>query len=61
MDEYGYDENGEWLHQRQREIHEADPEEFVALKIIAVEVESQAKIREILVGEPPTLKGTVEE
>lgn len=56
MDEFSYNENGEWLHEKQQE-HEKNPD-LVALRIVEVDLGSgtQSKIRELLVG-ILTLKG----
>lgn len=59
MDEFAYDENGQWLEDKLKE-HEAT-KEFLALKIVRVDLGagSQENIRHLLVG-TPEIKGTVE-
>lgn len=56
MDEYGYDENGEWLQNKLEEYWGHN--EFVSLKIIEVDVGSTEALRGLLVG-TPSIQGKV--
>jgi hypothetical protein len=56
MNEFDYEENGQWLHTKLEECEKSD--EYVALKILGVDVGSQDKLRELLVG-APTIEGTI--
>lgn len=58
MDEFAYDENGEWLTEKLEAAEKTH--EFTALRIIRVELGSLEAIRELILG-VPTIKGKITE
>jgi len=56
MDEFAYDENAEWLHEKLEAAKKT--KEFEALRIIHIGVGDMEKLRELIVG-IPSIKGEV--